>query len=331
MGQGRWWQSPPPEPSPEPQEARAEPPGVSLERLNELLRPTYEEYGRLKEESDLMMQYRAETVKTLNTVAGELKSKHFELNLDKLIWSSAGLAVTLICGVGLASLLLTTAGVGALLACVCVCGAVLAMGTTASIRPYFCEKMLESERLAEVKETVMKDRDQCVKVLNMLNEFKSYPQADMVDDPFVKCCIKRFRVVVEADVAAKKYIVQKVGESVNNYNEELNGSKETENAKWRLKIFLGAVTAVFSTISLAMLSNALSYIVSNADFVVLVVAYILIAAFGLGNIFVLVLHFYEDPHSKVAKEIHEKSSELEQHTAKWKSDLSKKPLCNPSD
>lgn len=295
---GRRWPSPPPGPIPGPQETSAkETPRVSQERLNELLRPIYEEYNRLADQSALMMQYRIETVKTMNTAAEELESKYFKLSLVRLIGSSAGVVGALICCMGLTSLLLT-AGAGALPA---------AMGTTASVSACLYEKMLESKCLAKVKKTVKKDRDQCVKVQRMFDEFESYLQTD----PSVNSCIQNFRRFVEADVRAKKYTVHEVGEPVNELYENLSSSEETQDARWRPEIIVGAV---FSSTGLAILSSAWSYIANNVDFVAAIVTYTLIAAVGLGNIFVLVLYFYEDLHSKVAKKIPKKSSELEQHS-----------------
>ena len=300
--------------SPEPLEnalnsgGEEKPKKVSRKELNRLLKPTYGEYNRLAKQSEMMMQYRGATVETLKTVAGELESKHCELSLDRLIGSIAGLAGVLIWGMDFTSVLLT-AGAGALPAY--VGGAVLAMGTTASISAYLYEKMLESKCLAKVKKTVEKDRDQCVKVQRMFDEFKSYPQPEVVNDLSVKCCIQNFKIDVEADIAAKTYTVREVAEPVNKLYEKLSNSKGTQDAKWRPEIILGAV---FSGAGLAILSSALSYISNNADFVLAIAAYILIAAVGLGNIFMLVLYFYEGPHSKVAKKIRKKSSELEQRS-----------------
>ena len=158
---------------------------------------------------------------------------------------------------------------------------------------------------------VRKDKKQCEKVMRMLESFESYPQAGVVADEAVKHCLQQFEVDVRGDVRAKKSIVSNILEPVNAVFEKLSEFKETQNAKPIIEVILSAVLSGTALTVFTILNHILSYISKNADFVATVIAYLLIATIGLGNVLVLIILCHKGLHSKVATKIRKKASKLE--------------------
>ena len=126
----------------------------SREKLNQILKPTIDEYNLITKEAEEMVECRANRVENMNAVASELEREQNRLNLDKLIGSSAGVVGAAVCGVGFtyvmtAEVTTVPAFVGA---------AVLAMGTAVSLCAYILLREDAGKRESRQREKDVRER-----------------------------------------------------------------------------------------------------------------------------------------------------------------------------
>ena len=318
---------------------------VSRKKLNKLLPESYATYTELVEEMEKMVEYRAETIERMNSVANELGRRHHETNIAKLVGTSVSILGTAGAAVGSVGLALVpfTAGLSATVAAVgggisAVAGGIaLTLGTLTTAGAQFVEKLLEHVDLADVQRVVDKDRAQCERVQQLWNKFESYSSdivktvglVDLSKDPDLESLKKwilvavrktksKVPVVAEAFHAAYKEITASKGKSC--------GSSSTEKVEIVDKPTAGSLMGSLLATAMGIagdeiMKSAVSHLTSKNCFVVVGVAcFLLVAAIGVGNLFVLIttsINVHKGSLSSVAKDIREKSSQLEQEFHKW--------------
>ena len=74
---------------------RSQPPvSVSRQKLGRILQESYIDYTELVAELEKWMEYRAETISAMNSVADELDRRHRDTNIAKIVGSGVGVLGT---------------------------------------------------------------------------------------------------------------------------------------------------------------------------------------------------------------------------------------------
>ena len=138
------------------------------QELDNLLVNSYETYVELVKELKQMMEYRAETIKEMNSVADKLDRRRRDANIVRLAASTSSVlgAAGVVLAIALAPV---TGGASAPF------GAIMAMmaGAAGSVGTEVTEKVLEKVDLAKVQRTVDRDREQGDRVKALWEKFNT--------------------------------------------------------------------------------------------------------------------------------------------------------------
>ena len=145
-------------------------PASIRQELDKRLLTSYDTYVELVKELRQMMEYRAETIAQMNTVANALDRRRREANMVRL--AASGTGVLGAAGVVLAVVFApVTGGVSAPLGL--AAGAAMMTGTAGSLGAQATEKVLEKVDLAKVQKTVDRDREQGERVEALWEKFET--------------------------------------------------------------------------------------------------------------------------------------------------------------
>ena len=299
----------------------------SRDKLNNLMLVSYRRHGDLVEGLKEMMTYRAETIVQMRAVADELDRKHRDVNIAKLIASSASVVGGVVRGVGF---VLSPVMPGTSLATAAVVAGTAAIigGKAASAGADIYEKVLESKQLEKVECTLNRDREQCEKVQKLWTEQESY-FSGIVDT--IECAnlskepdMKLFKEWVLSALKKTKSKVAVIAEPLHSIYVDLHVTASREKLTENHAESAAEPTA--EKLSNALVNTAMGVLGEKIDLVDVVQfiaenVFQLSAAAALGDVveFIKVLI---DAHkcslSKVAEEIRELSSKLENEHNKWK-------------
>ena len=132
---------------------------------NRVMLEASDSYEKFLHELELMEEYRADTVKVLNSVADEIDKRRRKTNIAKLVGASVGVVATPVAATGIA-LIPFTGGASAVVAGVTagIGGALMGLWTLTSASAHFVGKLLENVDLAKVQKVVDRDVEQCKKM-----------------------------------------------------------------------------------------------------------------------------------------------------------------------
>ena len=312
---------------------------VSRQKLDGILPESYADYTKLVAEFEKLMEYRAETISAMNSVADELDRRHRDTNIAKIVGSSVGVLGAVagaVGGVGLA-LVPFTAGLSATVAAVAggvsaVAGGVaLGLGTLTTAGAQFVEKLLENVDLAKVQKVVDKDKAQCDKVQGLWDRFEKYSSdivqtielADLSEEPDLES-LKTWVLVATRETKSKVSVVAEAFHAA--YKEITKGMTYTNQTTTEDTPTADELMSTLVSIAMEIagkvweMRSVVSFIARYIFVVTGVGVFLLIAAIGVGNLFVLIttsINFHKGSLSKVSKEIREKSSQLEEQYNKW--------------
>ena len=292
---------------------------VSLERLQQILPVAYDNYQLLVPAMELMLQYRIESLSQLNRVADEFEKRRRDGNIVKAVGSATGVLGSATAAAG-AALTPFTLGAGLLL----VAGgtAVAGIGTTAVVGAHITEKVCEKVDLEKVQQAVDRDRAQCERVQQLWKEFNSY-SVDVINtialaDPSEEPDVAPLQTWVQVALEEVVHPVILIAET---FHEKFSSIKDgvLKNQDGRqLCDHLGKVARKINP--KAILRSIVSKVQQNYGKIIGTVAFLVIAAIGIGNLLTLILSLidlHKGSPSKIAKELREKSSQLQEELDKW--------------
>ena len=190
---------------------------------------SYETYVELVKELKQMMEYRAETIKEMNSVADKLDRRRRDANIVRLAASTSSVlgAAGVVLAIALAPV---TGGASAPFGAI-MAGTAMMAGAAGSVGTEVTEKVLEKVDLAKVQRTVDRDREQGDRVKALWEKFNTnctniIDTIELVNpkEPEVKVCVL---------VAAKKTksAVSLIAESLQAVYKELTTSNGEQNAE----------------------------------------------------------------------------------------------------
>ena len=129
---------------------------ASRQKVNELLSSSYENYKELVVELEKMMEYRAETIEHMNSVADELDKRHCDTNIAKIVGSSTAAGAAAVAAVSIV-LIPFTGGASAAVAigATVAASATMAAGTATTIGAHITEKVMENVDLSRQRQGAM--------------------------------------------------------------------------------------------------------------------------------------------------------------------------------
>ena len=302
---------------------------VSLERLQQILPAAYHRYRELVPALELMIQYRIETLSQLNHVADQLEKRRRGGNVVKVVSSAVGIAGTATAAAG-AALTPVTLGFGlAILAG----GATLAtLGSVAAAGAHVTEKVCERVDLEKVQEAIDRDKAQCEAVQQLWKEFESYC-VDAINtialaDPKKESDIASVQTWAQVALETVTYPVVLIAEAFQDLlctsSASSSPGKEDDMvacvAGEALVAILGAVAKEFISNPGRAFRSVVSRLKANFGVALGTVAFVLITTVFLINVVAIFLSLVElkkGSPSKVAKELREKSSQLQKELDGW--------------
>ena len=295
------------------------------QELDNLLVNSYETYVELVEELKQMMEYRAETIKEMNSVADKLDRRRRDANIVRLAASTS--SVLGAAGVVLAIALAPVTG-GASAPFGAVAGTAMMAGAAGSVGTEVTEKVLEKVDLAKVQRTVDRDREQGDRVKALWEKFKTnctniIDTIELVNprEPEVKV----FKECVLMAAKKTKSAVSLIAESLQAVYKELTTSNGKSTGEQNAE-------PTAEKVSSALLCKAKetvekvdwkSVVVENRFVVTTVATFLLMATICVWNLTELIeisIDLHEGSLSEVAKDIREKSSRLQKEYEQWKED-----------
>ena len=287
-------------------------------KLEKLLPAAYDNYTELVPAIELMVKYRKETVSQMHYVADQLDARRRDVNIAKIVGSSAGVLGSAVGALGLA-ITPFTFGIGALVG---GGGAALAaLGTTTAAGAHLVEKVLEKVDLEKVQQAVDRDREQCEKVRKLWDKFDQYCNdvvvSIMLADPSDESDVESLKTWVLVAVKETKSCVSVVSETLHLAFLECFSRGEYPTAE-RLISDLGTVAEIIA--SGIDLESVVSWIALNSLTVCLTGAFLLICLIGVGNIWTLIktsFNMHKGSLSQVAEDVRNKASQLQQEHEEW--------------
>jgi hypothetical protein len=285
-------------------------------KLEKLLPAAYDNYTELVPAIELMVKYRKETVSQMNYVADQLNARRHDVNIAKIVGSSAGVLGSAIGALGLA-ITPFTFGIGALVG---GGGAALAaLGTTAAAGAHLVEKVLEKVDLEKVQQAVDRDREQCERVRELWDKFDRYCNGVLVTimlaDPANESDVKSLKTWVLVAVKETKSCVSVIAETLHEAFLELFPHPAGEELI--LKLGETAMKIVGKKINF---KSVVSWIARNSLTVCLTGAFLLICLIFVGNIWTLIttsFNMHKGSLSQVAEDVRNKASQLQQEHEEW--------------
>ena len=292
---------------------------VSRERLQALLPTAYDNFQLLRPAMDHMVHLRVETISQLNNLARELDKRHRDVNIAKVVGSSVGVAGAAATGFGVAltpftfggSMLLLVPGISAM---------TLGSGTVATA--HVAEKVLQKVDLEKVQQAVDRDRKQCERVLQLWKDFESYSE-DIINtitlaDPAEGSDITSLQTWVQVAMETVSSPVCFVAGVFNELFSE-TGTLSTQNGKVLFTKF-GQIVKDIGLNPSSLLRKTVSTLFTNISVLVMAAAFLVIAAIGVGNLFVLIttsMDIHRGSLSKVAQDLRDKAQELQNQLHTW--------------
>ena len=295
---------------------------VSRERLEQILPAGYNRYEQLVIALDLMVHNRIETISQLNSVADELDKRHRSGNIVKVVGAATGAAGGAAGAVGIAAAPLSF-GIGLVFF---AGGAIVAgAGSLTVAAAHLTEKVCEKVDLEKVQQAVERDKAQCERVLELWKEFESYC-VDTINtialaDPSTESDMASIQIWTQVAMEVVTSPVVLIAEA---FDSIFSNAKEAgilvDKESLELCGALSDVARMFARERNAVYRSVVSWMKRNVVPVVGTAAFLAIAAVGVANLFVLfitIIDMNKGSPSKVAKDLREKSSELQKELNKW--------------
>ena len=299
--------------------AADQPKSGSMERLQQLLPTAYDKYQLLVHALEQMVANRIETLSQLNRIADELDKRHRTGNIVKVVGTATGTAGTAVAAAGAA---LTPVSLGFGLAFV-VGGAVVAgLGTVTAFGAQVTEKVCEKVDLEKIQEAVDKDKTQCQQVLELWKEFENYcvdtintiALADPLEESDIESLQTWIQVGMEV-VTSPVILVAEAFESI--FSKSKTASVPGKELCGALVVVASALAAVGRDMILRSVVSWITKCIVEAPGIILFMG---ISVVLVGNVFVLIMtliDMHRGSTSKVAKELRQKFSELQEELDKW--------------
>ena len=272
-----------------------------------------------------MIQYRIETLSQLNCVADQLEKRRREGNIVKVASSAVGVAGTATAAAG-AALTPLTLGFGLLSF---AGGATLAaLGSVAAVGAHVTEKVFERVDLEKVQEAIDRDKAQCEAVQQLWKEFESYC-VDAINtialaDPKKESDIASVQTWAQVALETVTYPVVLIAEAFQDFLCTSSPDKEDDMvacvAGEVLVGVLGAIAQEFISNPGRTFCSVVSRLKVNLGVALGTVAFVLITTVFIINVVAIFLSLVElkkGSPSKVAKELREKSSQLQKELDGW--------------
>ena len=287
-------------------------------RLEQILPAAYDSYQLLVPAMQLMLHHRVETLLQLNLIADELDKRHRQGNIAKLVGGGVGVIGS---ATALAGLALTpfTAGAGLLL----VAGgtATASAGTSTALGAHITEKVLEKVDLEKVQQAVDRDKRQCEEVNRLWKEFDSYCD-DVINtivlaDPEEESDIASLQTWVQVALEEVVHPIILIAEA---FFDRFSCSTKTGVLSCCSGQQLVSELCKKARTFLANSCHKFESIVSKVKTALKVIAFLMIATLGIGNLLVVIftaIHIHKGSLSEVAKDLREKSRLLQQELDKW--------------
>ena len=294
---------------------------VSLEHLQQILLAAYHRYQELVPALELMIQYRTETLSQLNCMADQLEKRHHGENVVKVASSTVGIAGTATAAAGAA---LTPVTLGFSLA-------ILAGGARLATLGSVTKKVCERVDLEKVQEAIDRDKAQCEAVQQLWKEFESYC-VDAINtialaDPKKESDIASIQTWAQVALETVTYPVVLIAEAFQDLLCTSSASsslgKEDDIAACvageMLVGVLGAVAQEFISNPGRTFCSVVSRLKANFGVALGTVAFVLITTVFITKvtIFLSLVELKKGSPSKVAKELREKSSQLQKELDGW--------------
>ena len=297
------------------------------ERPNELLRSINEEHTKAAREVETLKEKREETVKLVKG-AEKLGRNLRNLNILRLVGSSAGFAGAFVSCLGIALVLFTviTTDETATLAGIVGGGVAGAAGTAVAYIAGCFRSRWENQYRTKLRETVEEDRRQCVKVGILFNCFEEYYVCVVKSGNLPQGLVTSYEAQIRAAFLQKRMEVCAITDAVNDIINNLNAPEERRNEKSTIELILSSGAWVNTAIT--VWKNFGSFATENIDLVVAVAAFQLLATIGVGTLFVLIstsLSF----NSNFAEEICKNFSQFSVEEERLCRLLARVDLCEP--
>jgi hypothetical protein len=288
------------------------------QELDKLLVNSYETYVELVKELKQMMEYRAETIKEMNSVADKLDRRRRDANIVRLAASTS--SVLGAAGVVLAALAPVTGGASAPF------GAIMAMmaGAAGSVGTEVTEEVLEKVDLAKVQRTVDREREQGDRVKALWEKFNTnctniIDTIELVNPKEPEVKVFKERVLVAAKKTPKS-AVSLIAESLQAVYKELTTSNGKSTGEQNAEPTAEKLSSALLCTAKEIVENVdWKSVVAENPFVVTTVA--TICVWNLTELIEISIDVHDGSLSEVAKDIRDKSSRLQKEYEQWKEDF----------
>ena len=263
-----------------------------------------------------MVHLRFETVSLMNSLAGELDKRHRDVNIAKIVGSSVGVAGAAAAGLGVALIPLTLGGSMLLLV---PGGSAMVLGSSTVATAHVTEKVMQKVDLEKVQKAVDKDREQCEKVHQLWKDFESYSE-DIINtialaDPAEGSDITSLQTWVQV---AMETVLSPVCYVAGVFSEKFSSSSAQDGEG--LFAMFGLIAAEVGLNPSSLLQSTVSRLFKKIKVNGMTSAFLVIAAIGVANLFVLIttsMDIHRGSLSKVAQDLRDKARELQDELQTW--------------
>ena len=294
---------------------------VSMERLVEILPAAYDNYQLLVLALEQMVHYRIETLSQLNRIADELDKRHRVGNIVKVAGTATGTAGSAVAATAVALAPFTG---GSTLVFMVGGGLVAALGSLTAIGAQVTEKVYEKVDLEKVQQAVDRDKAQCERVLELWKEFESYCDDTIntiaLADPSEGSHVEWIQTWIQVGMEVVKSPVVLVAEA---FESLLSMSKKEADRDVEGEELCEVLVTVASKLAArqdVILRSVVSCMKRNVFKVAGVITFVVLSAVFVGNVFALIItliDMHKGSPSKVAKELRQRSTELQKELDKW--------------
>ena len=304
---------------------------VSRERLEQLLPAAYDSYQLLVPALDLMVNNRIETIRQLNQIAEALDKRHQLGNIAKVAGSATGILGSTVAAIGVA---LTPLTLGFGLVLTAGGAAVATLGSFATLGAHVTEKVCEKIDLETVQRAIDADKRQCEAVKELWKEFENYCD-ELINtialaDPSRESDMASIQTWTQVALEEITHSVIFIAEAFESIFSPLEGNVLVQQMGKGLCEVLGETACRVITNPRATLRSVVSRLKVSLTKMAGTVAFMGIAVVFLGNVIVLVMtliDLHKGSPSKVAKDLREKSTQLQKELNCWL-DAVGKPVSN---
>ena len=198
----------------------------------------------------------------------------------------------------------------------------MVLGSSTAASAHVAEKVLQKVDLEKVQQAVDRDRKQCEKVNQLWKEFESYSE-DIINtialaDPAEGSDVTSLKTWVQVAMETVSSPVCFVAGVFNEVSSEI-GTLSAQNGADLFKKF-GTIAKNFGLNPSSLLRNAVIPLFKNIGILVMTAAFLVIAAIGVGNLFVLIttsMDIHRGSLSRVAQDLRDKARELQHQLHTW--------------